>query len=117
MEADLAQKQVLLPVPKACPSGDCRSTTFHHIIEGSEHTDYQEIRVQEQAQELSMGSLPQSITAILTDDLADSCRPGGNSPLLKCDQMWHFAIWRLRAPQSLEFLTHVTILLFKVEVF
>ncbi len=77
MEADLAQKQVVLPVPKSCPSGDCKSTKFHQVVEESEHTDYQEIRVQEQAQSLSMGSLPQSMTVILTDDLADSCRPGG----------------------------------------
>lgn len=91
VEADLAQRQVLLPVPKACPSGECRSTTFHHITEGSEHTDYQEIRVQEQAQELVMGSLPQAITAILTDDLADSCRPGGSSPL---HHLWYYAIRR-----------------------
>ncbi|EIE26663.1 MCM-domain-containing protein [Coccomyxa subellipsoidea C-169] len=76
VEADLAQKQVVLPVPKSCPSGDCKSTKFHQVVEESEHTDYQEIRVQEQAQSLSMGSLPQSMTVILTDDLADSCRPG-----------------------------------------
>ena len=78
VEADLAQRQVVLPVPKSCPLPDCKSTTVHQIAEESEHTDYQEIRVQEQAQSLSMGALPQSMTVILTDDLADSCRPGGD---------------------------------------
>jgi len=82
VEADLEQRQAALPTPKSCPSepGSCRSTSFNHIEEESEHTDYQEIRVQEQVQTLSMGALPQSITVLLTDDLADSCKPGGEGP-------------------------------------
>ena len=36
-----------------------------------------QIRVQERAQCLALGALPRSITAVLTDDLADAVRPGG----------------------------------------
>lgn len=38
--------------------------------------DYQEIKVQEQVTKLSLGSMPQSITAILQGPLVDSVKPG-----------------------------------------
>lgn len=36
-----------------------------------------QVRVQERMQCLAMGALPRSITAILTGELADRCKPGG----------------------------------------
>lgn len=78
----MTQKQISQPVPQRCPfepddGGLCKSTKFLHVAEESDHTDFQTIRVQEQSQNLAMGALPQAITVLLTDDLADSCLPGG----------------------------------------
>ncbi|KAJ8275120.1 hypothetical protein COCON_G00097450 [Conger conger] len=44
--------------------------------EGSTCRDYQEIKIQEQAQKLSVGSIPRSMTVVLEDDLVDSCKSG-----------------------------------------
>lgn len=38
--------------------------------------EYQEIKVQEKIQNLEVGSIPRSLLVILTDDLADSVKPG-----------------------------------------
>ena len=40
-----------------------------------------QVRVQERMQCLAMGAMPRSINVILTEELADSCRPGGVSQL------------------------------------
>lgn len=42
------------------------------------HRDFQEIRVQEKVDHLEMGNIPRSMTAILRDDLVDSCQAGDN---------------------------------------
>ena len=38
--------------------------------------DYQEIKVQELIQNLSLGTIPRSMWVVLEDDLVDSCKPG-----------------------------------------
>ncbi|XP_076612810.1 DNA helicase MCM9 [Chaetodon auriga] len=64
----------------ACPNPDgCNSYTFNCLSEGSEPAackDYQEIKIQEQAQRLSVGSIPRSMVVILEDDLVDRCKSG-----------------------------------------
>ncbi|CAN0335277.1 unnamed protein product, partial [Ascophyllum nodosum] len=40
------------------------------------YSDYQEVKVQEQAQKLSVGSIPRSMVVLLQDDLVDSCKAG-----------------------------------------
>ena len=40
-------------------------------------SDFQEVRIQEPLQSISVGSLPRSISVILEDDLADCVQAGG----------------------------------------
>ncbi|XP_073349545.1 DNA helicase MCM9 [Pagrus major] len=64
----------------ACPNPDgCNSFKFSCLSEGSEPAacrDYQEIKIQEQVQRLSVGSIPRSMVVVLEDDLVDSCKSG-----------------------------------------
>uniref|UniRef100_A0A671UWS8 DNA helicase MCM9 n=1 Tax=Sparus aurata TaxID=8175 RepID=A0A671UWS8_SPAAU len=64
----------------ACPNPDgCNSYKFSCLSEGSEPAackDYQEIKIQEQVQRLSVGSIPRSMVVVLEDDLVDGCKSG-----------------------------------------
>ncbi|XP_052019528.1 DNA helicase MCM9 isoform X1 [Apodemus sylvaticus] len=67
--------------PSSCPSLDsCDSTKFTCLSDLSSSParcrDYQEIKIQEQVQRLSVGSIPRSMKVILEDDLVDSCKSG-----------------------------------------
>ncbi|KAK2856603.1 hypothetical protein Q5P01_005338 [Channa striata] len=66
--------------PMACPNPDgCNSYKFTCLSGGSDPAackDYQEIKIQEQVQRLSVGSIPRSIVVVLEDDLVDSCKSG-----------------------------------------
>jgi DNA helicase MCM9 len=76
VRADITQGNVM-EQPKSCPSaGECKSTTFDLIQHETVYQDYQEIKIQEQAQSLDVGSIPRSMAVILQDDLADTCKPG-----------------------------------------
>ncbi|XP_068433682.1 DNA helicase MCM9 isoform X2 [Clinocottus analis] len=49
------------------------------LVGGSEPTacrDFQEIKIQEQVQRLSVGSIPRAMLVVLEDDLVDSCKSG-----------------------------------------
>ncbi|XP_070782440.1 DNA helicase MCM9 [Enoplosus armatus] len=65
--------------PEACPNPDgCNSYKFS-CLSGSELAacrDYQELKIQEQVQRLSVGSIPRSMVVVLEDDLVDSCKSG-----------------------------------------
>jgi DNA helicase MCM9 len=51
-------------------------------VEGSHVCrDFQELKVQEQVQKLSMGSIPRSILVIMQDDLVDLCKAGDDVTL------------------------------------
>ncbi|KAK1888537.1 DNA helicase MCM9 [Dissostichus eleginoides] len=67
-------------VPPSCPSPDgCESFKFTCLSGGSEPAicrDFQEIKIQEQVQRLSVGSIPRSVVVVLEDDLVDSCKSG-----------------------------------------
>ena len=70
-----------LPFPTICPRSEdpedgCDGTSFEVISNGGVHTDYQEIKIQESASSLEIGSIPRSILVKLTHDLVDSCQPG-----------------------------------------
>ena len=38
--------------------------------------NYQEIKIQEQVQKLTVGSIPRSMWVVLENDLVDVCKPG-----------------------------------------
>ncbi|XP_033619092.1 DNA helicase MCM9 isoform X4 [Fukomys damarensis] len=67
--------------PSSCPSLEsCDSSKFTCLSDLSSNParcrDYQEIKIQEQVQKLSVGSIPRSMKVILEDDLVDSCKSG-----------------------------------------
>uniref|UniRef100_A0A8C2FFI7 DNA helicase MCM9 n=1 Tax=Cyprinus carpio TaxID=7962 RepID=A0A8C2FFI7_CYPCA len=80
VEASFEQFYTFTP-PTSCPSEDgCNSFKFT-CLSGSDAPptackDYQEIKIQEQVQKLSVGSIPRSMLIILEDDLVDSCKSG-----------------------------------------
>ncbi|VEU38858.1 unnamed protein product [Pseudo-nitzschia multistriata] len=80
-EADLEQQNNAMVVPERCPlfSKDgkrCSGTNLKATKDGSVHTDYQEIKIQESASKLGVGSIPRSLLIKLQHDLVDSCQPG-----------------------------------------
>jgi DNA helicase MCM9 len=80
--ADFEQGYILQP-PRACPK-ECRSTEFMENPDGDDCTDYQELKIQEQVQNLRFGSIPRSILVALEDDLVDTCRPGDDVVVTGC---------------------------------
>ncbi|XP_045400216.1 DNA helicase MCM9 isoform X1 [Lemur catta] len=67
--------------PSSCPSLEsCDSSKFTCLSGLSSSPtrcrDYQEIKIQEQVQRLSVGSIPRSMKVVLEDDLVDSCKSG-----------------------------------------
>nr|XP_045014044.1 DNA helicase MCM9 isoform X2 [Jaculus jaculus] len=67
--------------PSLCPSLEsCGSSKFTCLTDLSSSParcrDYQEIKIQEQVQRLSVGSIPRSMKVVLEDDLVDSCKSG-----------------------------------------
>lgn len=55
----------------------CNSSKFKASTSTLLHTNYQEIKIQEDSKTLPMGSVPRSISVLLQDDLADTCQTGG----------------------------------------
>jgi DNA helicase MCM9 len=71
-----------IPSPTKCTRDEfCNSTKFQKVGE-SKVKDFQEIKVQEQVHQLSLGTIPRSITVILEDDLVDSVKPGDDVKVL-----------------------------------
>jgi DNA helicase MCM9 len=54
----------------------CPGTNLQLQPNDSVHTDYQEIKIQEQAAKLSVGHIPRSLLIKLEHDLVDVCHPG-----------------------------------------
>ncbi|XP_029281571.1 DNA helicase MCM9 [Cottoperca gobio] len=79
LQADFDQFYTFVP-PAACPNPVvCNSYKFSCLSGGSEPAacrDFQEIKIQEQVQRLSVGSIPRSMVVVLEDDLVDSCKSG-----------------------------------------
>ncbi|XP_061668405.1 DNA helicase MCM9 isoform X3 [Syngnathoides biaculeatus] len=79
LQADFEQFYSFVP-PMSCPNTDgCNSCNFSCLSGGSEPAacrDYQEIKIQEQVQRLSVGSIPRSMVVVLEDDLVDRCKSG-----------------------------------------
>ena len=85
ISADLEQRHnaFAAATPEQCPnkqsgSGSvlCHGTAIKLVPNGSVHTDYQEIKIQESASHLSVGQIPRSLLIKLQHDLVDTCQPG-----------------------------------------
>jgi DNA replicative helicase MCM subunit Mcm2 (Cdc46/Mcm family) len=71
-----------IPSPVKCSRDEfCNSVKFEKLGE-AKVKDFQEIKVQEQVHQLSLGTIPRSITVILEDDLVDSVKPGDDVKVL-----------------------------------
>ncbi|KAM4772331.1 DNA helicase MCM9 [Rhinophrynus dorsalis] len=79
VKADFEQCYSFSP-PTVCTNEEgCNSSKFTCLSDVSSPAscrDYQEIKIQEQVQRLSVGSIPRSMTVVLEDDLVDSCKSG-----------------------------------------
>ncbi|XP_064411443.1 DNA helicase MCM9 [Latimeria chalumnae] len=79
-KADFEQFYSFCP-PPVCPNEEgCNSVKFTCLsglsTAPASCRDYQEIKIQEQMQRLSVGSIPRSMLVVLEDDLVDSCKSG-----------------------------------------
>lgn len=54
----------------------CEGTNLQPEKNGSVHTDYQEVKIQEAASKIGIGSIPRSLMIKLQHDLVDRCQPG-----------------------------------------
>ncbi|XP_022825987.1 DNA helicase MCM9-like [Spodoptera litura] len=79
VEAEFENRYILRP-PSKCGNDikACKSSTFSQVpLVSREHCkDYQEIKIQEQVNKLSIGTIPGSMWVVLEDDLVDCCKPG-----------------------------------------
>jgi DNA helicase MCM9 len=80
----------LLPHPRSCPRSlsagtgngsepaikPCSSSSLREVEGGNVCVDYQEIKLQDHVESLSLGSMPRSIAVILQADLVDKFHPG-----------------------------------------
>ncbi|XP_030123657.4 DNA helicase MCM9 isoform X1 [Taeniopygia guttata] len=67
--------------PAACLNEEGCSSTKFTCLSGTTSSptccrDYQEIKIQEQVQRLSVGSIPRCMVVVLEDDLVDGCKSG-----------------------------------------
>nr|XP_026485397.1 DNA helicase MCM9-like [Vanessa tameamea] len=96
VEADFEYRYIL-KAPSKCGNTEtrCKCSTFTQInLVSREHCkDYQEIKIQEQVNKLSIGTIPGSMWVILEDDLVDCCKPGDD--IIICGivrRRWHPAV-------------------------
>ncbi|KAJ1663151.1 DNA helicase mcm9 [Coemansia sp. RSA 1646] len=80
VQAELEQYNYLARPTRCMAAGlePCQSTTFDQLSEddSTECVDYQEIKVQEQAERLSLGSIPRAIAVLLEGGLVDVAKSG-----------------------------------------
>jgi len=67
----------------------CKNTKYRLAPSVLIHTNYQEIKIQENAKALAVGTVPRSICVLLQDDLADMCQTGGVYSWMFCHQKGH----------------------------
>lgn len=81
-KADLEQRSNALVAPDRCPllltgtNQRCPGTNLQPEKNGSVHTDYQEVKIQEAASNIGIGRIPRSLLIKLQHDLVDRCQPG-----------------------------------------
>ncbi|XP_053605707.1 DNA helicase MCM9-like isoform X2 [Plodia interpunctella] len=74
------EHRYILRAPSKCGNTEmrCKSTNFNqvHMVSREYCKDYQEIKIQEQVNKLSIATIPGSLWVVLEDDLVDCCKPG-----------------------------------------
>nr|XP_034828830.1 DNA helicase MCM9 [Maniola hyperantus] len=74
------ENRYIIKAPTKCWNSNirCKCSTFTQVnLVSREHCkDYQEIKIQEQVNKLSIGTIPGSMWVVLEDDLVDTCKPG-----------------------------------------
>eukprot|EP00418_Pyrodinium_bahamense_P099029 CAMPEP_0179046382 /NCGR_PEP_ID=MMETSP0796-20121207/18658_1 /TAXON_ID=73915 /ORGANISM="Pyrodinium bahamense, Strain pbaha01" /LENGTH=833 /DNA_ID=CAMNT_0020742805 /DNA_START=66 /DNA_END=2567 /DNA_ORIENTATION=- len=72
-------QQFKVTMPAVCPTRNCGNRTKWTLLAESRTTrwgDWQQIRLQENENEVPAGSMPRSIDVIVRDECCDSCKPG-----------------------------------------
>ena len=66
--------------PVKCFREDCKSDRFNPIVgtkgDSTTYKDYQELKIQEKLDILSVGTVPKSVIVIVEDDLVGTCKSG-----------------------------------------
>lgn len=79
LTGDVSQRGAF-EVPMRCPSAGekpCHGTRIVPVDDiPAVCREYQEIKIQEKVQHLDVGSIPRSLIVVLSDDLADTVKPG-----------------------------------------
>lgn len=73
--------------PPLCPNPEgCSHSQFKDKEQFCQDfcRDYQEVKVQEQVSNLSLGTIPRSVWVTLEEDLVDSCKPGDDVLIIGC---------------------------------
>ncbi|XP_050410283.2 DNA helicase MCM9 [Patella vulgata] len=74
------EKYYTLSKPTKCINEACNGTNFtpinDRVSSPQKCRNYQEIKIQEQVQKLTMGTIPRSMWIVLEDDLVDCCKAG-----------------------------------------
>ncbi|KAH9495874.1 DNA helicase mcm9 [Bulinus truncatus] len=83
--------------PNLCTNESCGGNSFIPLEDAalgpSKCRNYQEIKIQEQVQRLSMGTIPRSMWVVLEDDLVDICKAGDDVTICgTVRQRWHPSI-------------------------
>ncbi|HME52836.1 MAG TPA: LAGLIDADG family homing endonuclease [Candidatus Lokiarchaeia archaeon] len=82
---DVEQLDDEITYPSICNVGGCKNskkTDFRLLGKTSRFIDWQQIRIQEMAEELNAGNVPRYVDALLLHDIVDQFRPGDRVTLV-----------------------------------
>ncbi len=71
------EQQLVYTEPRRCTRRDCHNVRNWHLdVVGSNFTDWQRLRVQENADEIPAGSMPRSVDVILRHEIVERAKAG-----------------------------------------
>ena len=94
LSGDIAQRGEFR-LPSVCPARvpgrkPCGGTRFTREERAFSCREYQEIKLQEQVKSLGVGSVPRTLLVVLTDELADTVKPGDDVEIVGIlHRRWH----------------------------